>query len=57
MQIKVIPIDRGRVRKPDGQILNPNGEIVEDNTFWRRRRADGDVSIETVQSIPKKVKG
>jgi hypothetical protein len=36
-----------RVRKPNGQLLEPAGESVTWNSYWRRRELDGD--IERVQ--------
>lgn len=32
-------------RKENGQFINPEGEIVELNSFWIRRRNDGDVTL------------
>lgn len=32
-----------RVRKPNGQLLDPAGEAVEWNSYWRRRELDGDI--------------
>jgi hypothetical protein len=46
MLITAAPIDGARVRKPDGQILKPEGEVVELDSFWLRRQADGDVTLD-----------
>lgn len=32
-----------KVRKPSGGYLADEGEFVPDESFWRRRMADGDV--------------
>lgn len=41
MKIKTAP--GARVRHPDGRVLGSSAEIVEDNAYWRRRIAAGDV--------------
>lgn len=33
------------VRKPDGSILSPKGEVIKRNAYWVRRINDGDVVI------------
>lgn len=40
---KVKPRAGAKVMKPDGTLLNPNGEEVEKTTYWVRRLRDGDV--------------
>lgn len=40
---KVKPRTGAKVMKPDGTLLNPNGEEVEKITYWVRRLRDGDV--------------
>jgi len=50
MQVIATPINGARVRKPDGQILKPEGETVERDSFWLRRKKDGDVSLAPVKS-------
>jgi hypothetical protein len=40
----LIPAPGLRVRKPDGTLLAPEGEVVEMNSYWLRRLADGDVA-------------
>lgn len=40
---KVKPRAGAKVIKPDGTLLNPNGEEVEKTTYWVRRLRDGDV--------------
>lgn len=37
-------------RKENGEFINPEGEVVELNSFWIRRRNDGDVKL---TEIPK----
>lgn len=44
-QVIATPINGARVRKPDGQILKAEGETVERDSFWMRRKNDGDVSL------------
>jgi len=44
-QIIATPINGARVRKPNGALLKAEGERVEDDSFWRRRRNDGDVTL------------
>lgn len=41
------PADGARVRHPDGTVLDPAGATVADNTYWRRRIADRDVTLTT----------
>lgn len=44
-QVIATPLNGARVRKPDGQLLKPEGETVERDSFWLRRAADGDVAL------------
>lgn len=47
-----------RVRDPvKGSALPENGADVPDNTFWRRRISDGDVSVVKSADAPAKKKG
>lgn len=36
-------------RKPDGQVINPDGEEVIYDSFWLRRQNDGDVTLTEVK--------
>lgn len=48
------PADGLKVRNPDrGGHLKPEGDWVQDSSFWRRRLRDGDV-IETTPPAPSK---
>lgn len=47
-QVIATPINGARVRKPDGQILKPEGETVERESFWLRRQIDGDVRLDAI---------
>lgn len=44
-QIKATPVNGARIRKENGALLKPEGEIVERTAFWLRRAADGDVAL------------
>lgn len=44
--IVVKPKGHARVRLLDGALLAAAGATVPDQPYWRRREADGDVSIE-----------
>lgn len=45
MKIFLKPKDGLKVPRPDsGRALNPEGELLEHSTYWRRRLADGDVT-------------
>lgn len=33
------------VRKPDGSILSPKGEVIKRTAYWVRRINDGDVEV------------
>ncbi|MDO8932923.1 MAG: DUF2635 domain-containing protein [Rhodocyclaceae bacterium] len=48
MQVKATPINGARVRKPDGSILQAEGEPVERSSYWLRRENDGDVTLEAI---------
>ncbi len=44
--IFVIPKTGLKVRNPeDNQHLPEGGKLVQDNSFWRRRLRDGDVTL------------
>jgi hypothetical protein len=47
-QVKATPINGARVRKPNGEILKAEGEVVERESFWLRRANDGDVRLDPV---------
>lgn len=34
-----------RVRKPDGSLLEADGEVLVVTAYWRRRENEGDVTI------------
>lgn len=54
----VKPKDGLRVRDPvKGSALPENGADVPDNTFWRRRISDGDVSVVKPSATSAKKKG
>jgi hypothetical protein len=42
-QVAIQPIGGVRVRKPNGQLLEPAGEPVTWNSYWLRRELDGDI--------------
>jgi hypothetical protein len=46
------PLNGARIRKPDGQILKPEGERVTRDSFWVRRAADGDVKLTIASKAP-----
>lgn len=46
--VPIKPCNGLRVRKPNGQLLDPAGESVTWDSYWRRRELDGD--IERVQA-------
>lgn len=54
---KVKPRAGAKVMKPDGTLLNPNGEEVEKITYWVRRLRDGDVVEVNAKGEPKKQGG
>lgn len=41
------PAEGGRVRKPDTSLLDPAGEEVVIDSYWRRRLDGGDVVDKT----------
>ena len=46
--IKVTPLEGYRVRYPSGELMPPEGALVDENDpYWHRRIADGDVLIDT----------
>jgi hypothetical protein len=38
-------------RKENGEFIKPEGEVVELNSFWIRRRNDGDVTLSEIPKI------
>ncbi|EBU8551963.1 hypothetical protein DLC15_05195 [Salmonella enterica subsp. enterica serovar Telelkebir] len=40
-----------QVRKPDGKRLSPDGETLDYNAYWVRRRNDGDVTVADVPGV------
>lgn len=42
-----------RVRKPNGQLLDPTGESVTWSAYWRRREQDGDVERQQIAAKTK----
>lgn len=45
-QIYIKPVKAGmKIYKPDNTVLKAEGELVEDNTFWRRCIRDNEVVI------------
>jgi len=50
-KILATPAKGMRVRKPDGAVLNPDGEQVERDSFWLRRERDGDVTLSAVPEM------
>lgn len=52
MQVKATPINGARVRKPDGSILQAEGDLVERSSYWLRREKDGDVTLDAVTAEP-----
>lgn len=47
MKMLIKPAVPHAVPKPDGTALKAGGEMLEVNAWWRRRLADGDVTIST----------
>lgn len=41
------PAEGRRVRREDGPLLDPDGELVSASPYWERRLADGDVEVTT----------
>lgn len=50
--ISIKPREGLRVRKPNGQLLDPAGEAVTWSSYWRRRELDGDIERVTTQAKP-----
>jgi hypothetical protein len=51
-RIKVIPVIGRSVPDPEnGDLLSKEGRVVTDNAWWRRRLADGDVTVENNISV------
>ena len=44
-KVKIKPAEGMQVRKHNGQILNPDGEQVILNSYYRRRLKDGDLLL------------
>lgn len=54
-QITIKPNGNVKVRKLNGEHLNPQGETLEDHPYYRRRLREGDV-VKTTLSISSKGK-
>lgn len=60
MRIFVKPKEGAKIPRPEnGRMLKPEGEEVDQSTYWRRRASDGDVTVTEVAQpvapvIPKK---
>lgn len=52
--ITLRPVNAIHLRKEDGSILSPDGEIVIASSYWLRRLDNGD--IEVVADKPSKTK-
>lgn len=49
MRIFVKPKEGSKIPRPEsGRMLKPEGEEVDQSTYWRRRAADGDVTVTEV---------
>lgn len=54
-RITVVPVAGRAVPDPEaGTLLPAEGREVTDNCWWRRRLADGDITLKTDQSKPAK---
>ncbi len=42
-----------KVYKPDMSVLSAQGEVVEDEIYWHRRKKDNEVVIETPKPAKK----
>ncbi|MDA8483593.1 DUF2635 domain-containing protein [Pseudomonas resinovorans] len=51
-RISIKPCRGLRVRKPNGQLLDPAGEAVTWSGYWRRRELDGDIERVISQNKP-----
>jgi len=47
-RIRVVPVAGRLIRKLDRTPLAAAGEMVDDDTYWRRLERDGDVTIEPI---------
>ena len=55
-KIMVIPRKGLRVKHPDTRRdIAAEGELVEENTYWKRRVLEGDVTIEKKNKSQKKI--
>lgn len=52
MKVRVIPV-RGGVFRPGGGLLPKRGAVVEVDSYWARREADGSVRFEDVAPATK----
>lgn len=48
------PAEGRQVRRPDGEILAAEGELVAPDSYWHRRLADGDVVLVDDEDAPAK---
>ena len=54
--VSIKPRGELRVRKPNGQLLDPAGEPVRWSAYWRRRELEGDIERVKDESEPEQVK-
>lgn len=45
------PLNGLKVRKEDGNYLPEDGDTVIHSTYWARREADGDVSLQDIEPV------
>lgn len=50
---RIKPAPERRVRQPDGTLLPAAGIVQQLSSYWRRRRDDGDVTVEPISEKPK----
>lgn len=50
---RIKPAPERRVRQPDGTLLPAAGIVEPLSSYWRRRRDDGDVTVELISEKPK----
>lgn len=50
---RIKPAPERRVRQPDGTLLPAAGIVEQLSSYWRRRRDDGDVTVELISEKPK----
>lgn len=50
--VSIKPLNDLRVRKPNGQLLDPAGEEVMWSGYWRRRELEGDIERADVEQAP-----